>query len=77
MRLIDNIDEMIEPLPEKIVKRLPKVGEIDGLADALVVFDDMMNEVDDRVKTCLRADHITETFPWCSWFRIFSTRTNT
>ena len=70
MRLIDNIDEMIEPPPEKIVyyfneyqsalfdhytsrvdfrHGMPKVGEIDGLADALVVSDDMMNEVDDRV----------------------------
>jgi len=70
MRLIDNIDAMIEPPPEKIVyyfneyqsalfdryasrvdfgHGMPKVGEIDELADTLVVFDDMMNEVNDRV----------------------------
>jgi len=68
MRLIDNVDAMIEPTPDKIVyyfgeyqplfdrytgvdfrHGMPKAGEIEKLADALVVFDDMMSEVDGRL----------------------------
>jgi len=68
MRLIDNVDTMIEPPPNKIVyyfgeyqplfdrysgvdfrHGMPKAGEIEKLADALVVLDDMMSELDGRV----------------------------
>ena len=44
---------------------MPKAGEIDKLADALVVFDDMMADIDERVTNVLqlsRADRTIETF---------------
>jgi len=68
MRLIDNVDAMIEPPPSKIVYYFgeyqplfdryprvdfrhgtPKLGEVEKLSGALVVFDDMMGEVDERL----------------------------
>jgi len=69
LRLVDNVDTMIDPTTDKIVyyfveyrplfddydarvdfrHGLPKAGEIEKLGNALVVLDDMMAEVNEKV----------------------------
>ena len=68
MRLIDNMNIMIEPTPDKTIyyfneyqsifddyvqvdfrQGIPKADEIEKLNNALVVLDDMMTEVDQKV----------------------------
>jgi len=46
---------------------LPKAGEIEKLGNALVILDDMMAEVDEKVANVLtHGSHHKKIFPTCS-----------
>jgi len=68
LRLVDNVDTMIAPTPDKIIyyfteyqsifdryphvifrQGVPKSDEIEDMRNALVILDDMMTEVDQKI----------------------------
>jgi len=64
LKVIDNVDTLIEPTPDKIIyyfaeyqpmfdiefrQGVPKSSEIEDIRDALVILDDMMTEADQKI----------------------------